>query len=113
MTECMQHERWQREVVDPVDLRGDCELRRVVRVDLHEHLDAALVRAARNLADERERLREHEAGRAAFLDRITRRVEPDGTYAGAREPVEDRHQVLAPRGVVHVDVDLVRRERGP
>ena len=42
----VQHERRQREVVDPVDLPRDVDLVLVVTVDLHEHLDAERVRAA-------------------------------------------------------------------
>ena len=54
----VQHQRRQREVVDPVDLARDVDLILVVPVDFDEHLHAERVRLRREVGDERERLRE-------------------------------------------------------
>ena len=109
----VEHERWKREVVDQVDLGGDLDLGAVVAVDLDEHGHTAGVTLRPEPLDELEGLRDHERGRAPFLDRVPDRVESHQRDAGRVERVEDLDQVVPSGGVRHVDVDLVRRERGP
>ena len=67
--ERVQHERRQREVVDPVDLSRHVDLFLVVAVDLDQHFDAAGVRPRGEVLDERERLGNHEAAGSGLLDR--------------------------------------------
>jgi hypothetical protein len=56
----VQHQRGQREVVDPVDALGDLELLAPVAVDLDQDLDAAGVGAGGEVVDEGEGLLGHE-----------------------------------------------------
>ena len=109
----MQHQWWQREVVDPVDACRDLDLLAVVRVDLDQHLDAQRARLRREGADEVEGLRQHEAAAAGHLDRIADGVETHHADAVGREGLQDARQVRATQLMMHVDVDLLRREGGP
>jgi hypothetical protein len=109
----VQDERWQREVVDPVDLTRDVNLILVVPVNFDEHVHAARARLRREIGNERTRLGNHEAARARLLDRVADGVEPDGANACIMESREHRGQVSPAFGMLHVDIDLVAREGRP
>ena len=109
----VQNQRRQREVVDPVDLARDVDLILVVAVDFDQHLHAERVRLCRELGDERERLRNHEAARARLLDGEADGIEPNRADAGAVQTLEDAGEIPLRFGMRHVDVDLIARERGP
>jgi hypothetical protein len=109
----VQRQRWQREVVHPIDLRRDFELIVIVPMDLDEHLDAECVRLRGHIGDERKRLRDHETAGARPLDREPDGVEPNRPYPGGMQSRKDRRQISPALRVLDVDVDLLAGERGP
>jgi len=109
----MQDQRRQRKVVDPVDPARNLDLALVVGMDLHQHLDAQRPCLVRELADEIECLRHHEATGAGLLDGIADGVQPDHADAIVGKGAQDAGQVGPALRVMHGNVDLRRREGGP
>jgi len=52
----VEHQRREREVVHPIDLTRDVDLRLVMRMDFDEHIHAERARLCGEVGDERERL---------------------------------------------------------
>jgi hypothetical protein len=109
----VQHQRRQREIVDPVDPLGDLDLLSILGVDLDQHLDPQAARLGGQLADELVGLRDHEAAAAGALDRIADRVQSHHPDPGCAERLQYLTQVGAPEPVLEVDVDLLRGEGRP
>src|SRR6185312_16449072 len=111
--ERVQHERRQREIVDPVALPRDFDLVLIMCVDLDQNLGPPRVGLRSEFRDEVERFANHEATGAGFLDGVTDGVEADDPNTGAVELVKNEREVLATRGMVNVDVNLFGSKGGP
>ena len=109
----VQHQRRQREIVDPVHARGNLDLLPVVPVDLDQDLDPPGVGFGADSGDEIERLGNHEAAGPGLLDRVSDRVEANGPDARRLEPVEHVNEVSPAFRMVDVDIDLLAGERRP
>ena len=109
----MQNQWRQREIVDPIDLAGNLDLLLEVAVHLDENFHAEGAGLFRELGDEVEGFRDHEATGAWLLDGVTDSVKADGVNAGRVESFENGPEVGLALRMRHVDVDLLRREGGP
>ena len=109
----VQDQRWQGEVVHPVNPVSHVELILVVTVNFDQHLHIERVRLCGEPGDERERLRNHEAAGARLLDCEADCIEPNRADAGAVQTMENAGEVPLRFGMRHVDVDLIAREGGP
>ena len=113
LKERVQHERRQREIVDPVDLAGDFDLLQVVAVNLDQDLDAQRTGLGGQFGDEFEGFGNHETAGARLLDCVPDRVEPDHLDPRSLELAEDRLQIGFRLRMPDIDVDLLRIEGGP
>ena len=109
----VQHQRRQREVVDPIDMAGDLDLLLVVGVQLDQHLQAQGVGPGRDLGNEVEGFGQHEATRPGALDGIAHGVQAHLADAVGGQRLENAFEVGPPLGMLDIDVELLRRERGP
>src|SRR5688572_20585028 len=80
---------------------------------LDEHLETMSTRASGQLADEFEGFGKHEATRPGPLDRVAHGVEPYHFDPVRAERAQDLLEIFAAARMRDVDVDLLRRERGP
>ena len=109
----MQNQRRQREIVDPIDPAGDLDLLLVIAVHLDENFHVERTGLPCELIDESEGFGDHETAGAGFLDGVTDSVKSDGVDAGCMEAFENGAEIGLTLRMRHVDVNLLRRERGP
>jgi hypothetical protein len=103
----------QREVVDPVDALCNLDLLGEVRVHLDQHLQPERAGERGELVDEGEGFGQHETAAAGLLDGVAHGIEANHLHAAGGQSTHDRFEVGAALRVLHVDVDLLRREGGP
>ena len=111
--ERVQHERRQREVVDPVHLARHVDLILMVSVNLDQHVHAAGMALRGDVGNERERLGNHEAARTGLLDREADGVEPDGPDSRRMKPVQHALEISPPFRVMDIDVNLLAGKGRP
>ena len=98
---------------NPVHMPGDVDLVLVVRMNLDQYFDTQLVRLDRSPCNEVERLWDHETAGAGFLDRVARGIQANRPNSSGLKLTQDLFPGTRPCGRADVDIDLLRRERGP
>ena len=109
----MQHERRQREIIDPIDVACNFHLLQMVAVNFDQDFHPEAMGLLRKRLNKTKGLRNHEAARSGFLDGIADCIEPNQAHAGGLKPAEDVSQIRLAPGMGHVDVDLLRSKGGP
>ncbi len=113
MQQAEEHERWECEVVYPVDSARHLDLKAMVGVDFDEDLHASLPSRLRDAFDERKALGDHETRRSGPLDRVADRVETNEVDADLPKPVENRQQIGPRTRVADIEIDLLVGECCP
>src|SRR4051812_1812647 len=113
LKQCVQYKWRQGEVVHAIHLTRNFNLIPIVAVDFDQDLHAESMSTRGQLRDVPECLRDHEASGAGALDRVPDSIQSDQPNACPLELLQNCSDVSHALFTFNIDVDLLRRERGP